>query len=132
MTSVNLTHDEAQHRSTLISVSHYDVELDLREEKQFTSHTTVKFEATATGSTFIDLRADEIVEARLNGVPVPLDAYNPTFGVALSGLEVAEYELKVTAKISYSRTGEGLHRFVDPVDDNVYLYTQFETRIRLL
>lgn len=127
MTSVNLTHDEAQHRSTLISVSHYDVELDLREEKQFTSHTTVKFEATATGSTFIDLRADEIVEARLNGVPVPLDAYNPTFGVALSGLEVAEYELKVTAKISYSRTGEGLHRFVDPVDDNVYLYTQFET-----
>ena len=127
MTSVNLTHDEAQHRSTLISVSHYDVELDLREEKQFTSHTTVTFEATATGSTFIDLRADEIVEARLNGVPVPLDAYNPTYGVALSGLEVAEYELKVTAKISYSRTGEGLHRFVDPVDDNVYLYTQFET-----
>ena len=127
MTSVNLTHDEAQHRSTLINVSHYDVELDLREDKQFTSHTTVKFEATATGSTFIDLRADEITEARLNGVPVPLDAYNPTYGIALSGLEVAEYELKVTAKISYSRTGEGLHRFVDPVDDNVYLYTQFET-----
>ena len=23
-------------------------------------------------------------------------------------------------------TGEGLHRFVDPVDDEVYLYTQFE------
>ncbi|MEY8578861.1 aminopeptidase N [Corynebacteriaceae bacterium 6-324] len=127
MTSVNLTHDEAQHRSTLINVSHYDVELDLREDKQFTSHTTVKFEATATGSTFIDLRADEITEARLNGVPVPLDAYNPTYGIALSGLEVAEYELKVTAKISYSRTGEGLHRFVDPVDNNVYLYTQFET-----
>ena len=127
MTSVNLTHDEAQHRSTLINVSHYDVELDLREDKQFTSYTTVKFEATATGSTFIDLRADEITEARLNGVPVPLDAYNPTYGIALSGLEVAEYELKVTAKISYSRTGEGLHRFVDPVDNNVYLYTQFET-----
>ena len=127
MTSVNLTHDEAQHRSTLINVSHYDVELDLREDKQFTSHTTVKFEATATGSTFIDLRADEITEARLNGVPVPLDAYNPTYGIALSGLEVAEYELKVAAKISYSRTGEGLHRFVDPVDNNVYLYTQFET-----
>ncbi|WP_313550465.1 aminopeptidase N [Corynebacterium sp.] len=127
MTSINLTHDEAQHRSTLINVSHYDVELDLREDKQFTSHTTVKFKTTATGSTFIDLRADEITEARLNGVPVPLDAYNPTYGIALSGLEVAEYELKVTAKISYSRTGEGLHRFVDPVDNNVYLYTQFET-----
>ena len=25
------------------------------------------------------------------------------------------------------RTGEGLHRFVDPVDQKVYLYSQFET-----
>ena len=127
MTSVNLTRDEAQHRSTLINVSHYDVELDLRDDQYFTSLTTVKFEAKDSGSTFIDLRADRITEARLNGIPVPLDAYNPTYGIALSGLEVADYELKVTAKIAYSRTGEGLHRFVDPVDDNVYLYTQFET-----
>ena len=27
----------------------------------------------------------------------------------------------------YTNTGEGLHRFVDPVDDAVYLYSQFET-----
>ncbi len=32
----------------------------------------------------------------------------------------------VRADCRYSRTGEGLHRFVDPVDDRVYLYTQFE------
>ena len=30
MTSVNLTRDEAKHRSLLIDVSHYDVELDLQ------------------------------------------------------------------------------------------------------
>ncbi len=30
------------------------------------------------------------------------------------------------ADCTYSHTGEGLHRFVDPVDDRVYLYTQFE------
>lgn len=127
MTSVNLTRDEAKHRSLLIDVSHYDVELDLQEEKYFSSTTTVNFTVKEPGSTFIDLRADEILEARLNGNPLPLDAYNPTYGIALSGLEVAEYELKVTAKIAYSRTGEGLHRFVDPVDNQVYLYTQFET-----
>jgi len=28
---------------------------------------------------------------------------------------------------NYSNTGEGLHRFVDPADNEVYLYTQFET-----
>ena len=31
------------------------------------------------------------------------------------------------ADCRYMRTGEGLHRFVDPVDQAVYLYTQFET-----
>ncbi|MFH0412191.1 aminopeptidase N [Corynebacterium sp. L4756] len=127
MTSVNLTRDEAQHRFDLINVAHYDVELDLNDEHYFTSTTTVKFEVKKPGSTFIDLRADEIIDARLNGVPLPLNAYNPTYGIALSGLEIADYELKVTAKIAYSRTGEGLHRFVDPADDKVYLYTQFET-----
>ncbi len=34
--------------------------------------------------------------------------------------------LVVRADCTYSHTGEGLHRFVDPVDDRVYLYTQFE------
>ena len=35
--------------------------------------------------------------------------------------------LVVDAVCRYSNTGEGLHRFVDPVDSEVYLYSQFET-----
>ncbi|MBH0247790.1 aminopeptidase N, partial [Streptomyces cavourensis] len=35
-------------------------------------------------------------------------------------------ELKVVADCAYTNTGEGLHRFVDPVDEQAYLYTQFE------
>ena len=39
----------------------------------------------------------------------------------------AENELVVvTATAAYTNSGEGLHRFVDPVDDEVYLYSQFE------
>ncbi len=37
-----------------------------------------------------------------------------------------ENELTVQALCRYSRSGEGLHRFVDPADQLVYLYTQFE------
>jgi aminopeptidase N len=37
-----------------------------------------------------------------------------------------ENELTVVADAVYTNTGEGLHRFVDPVDDEVYLYSQFE------
>ncbi len=38
----------------------------------------------------------------------------------------AENELRVHCELPYSHTGEGLHRFVDPADQRVYLYTQFE------
>ena len=33
---------------------------------------------------------------------------------------------RVHCELPYSHTGEGLHRFVDPADQRVYLYTQFE------
>ena len=45
--------------------------------------------------------------------------------IALSGLAAAN-TLVVDADFAYTNSGEGLHRFVDPVDDEVYLYSQFE------
>ena len=128
MTSINLTREEAVQRSRMIEVDHYDVTLDLKySDTHFLSTTKVSFTSQEIGSTFIDLRAEEIQEVRLNGNPLPTESYNPTYGIPLSGLQVADYTLEVTATIPYSRTGEGLHRFVDPADDKVYLYTQFET-----
>ncbi|WP_244080754.1 aminopeptidase N [Corynebacterium striatum] len=128
MTSINLTREEANARSQMIDVKHYDVHLDLtNSETHFISTTVVSFHAKQAGSTFIDLRGEELLELRLNGAPLPTNAYEAKFGVPLSGLQVADYELKVVAKIPYSHTGEGLHRFVDPADEKVYLYTQFET-----
>ena len=32
-----------------------------------------------------------------------------------------------TADLLYTNTGEGLHRFIDPLDGETYLYSQFET-----
>ena len=128
MTSVNLTRTEAVERSRMIEVGHYDVTLDLKySDTHFLSTTKVSFTSREIGSTFIDLRAEEIHEVRLNDNPLPTNSYNPAYGIPLSGLQVADYTLEVTAKIPYSRTGEGLHRFVDPADEKVYLYTQFET-----
>lgn len=127
MTSINLTRAEAQARSAMLKVHHYDIDLDLTGAEQFISRTKVDFEVTAQGSTFIDLRADELVSVRLNGAPLPTNAYEPKYGIPLSGMQVGTHTLEVEAKITYSRTGEGLHRFVDPVDGEAYLYTQFET-----
>ncbi|QGU01460.1 Aminopeptidase N [Corynebacterium kalinowskii] len=126
MTSINLTRAEANHRAELLKVSHYDIELDLtKTDDTFESVTTVSFEVRQPGDTFIDLRADR-VKATLNGADYAAD-YSPETGLALTNLQPGEYTLVVDATIPYSHTGQGLHRFVDPADDQPYLYTQFET-----
>ena len=82
MTSINLTREEAVQRSRMIEVDHYDVTLDLKySDTHFLSTTKVSFTSREIGSTFIDLRAEEIQEVRLNGNPLPTESYNPTYGI---------------------------------------------------
>jgi len=61
----------------------------------------------------------------LNGVELDPDEVFADSRVRLDGLR-AENTVTVIADCAYSRTGEGLHRFADPADGRVYLYTQFE------
>jgi aminopeptidase N len=133
MPAPNLTRADAQARAELLEVDAYEVELDLTDghghasEQTFRSTTTVRFRARRAGAaTFIDLIADRIHGATLNGRALDTSGYAEETGLDLDGL--AEINtLVVDADCCYSHTGEGLHRFVDPVDDAVYLYTQFET-----
>ena len=69
---------------------------------------------------------DGVSSATLNGTALDVSGYREDDGIALPDL-AAENELTVVATGRYMNTGEGLHRFVDPVDGAVYLYTQFET-----
>ncbi|MFE1078386.1 aminopeptidase N [Nocardiopsis alba] len=124
----NLTRDEARGRARILSVDSYAVELDLTTgDETFRSTTTVRFSSSETGArTFIDLVAPKMHDATLNGEA--LDVAELFDGERLTLPSVAaENELTVVADAAYMRTGEGLHRFVDPVDDSVYLYSQFET-----
>ena len=126
MPGLNLTRDEAHDRARLLDVASYEVDLDLTVgDKTFRSTTTVRFDAEPGSETFIDLIAPHVREARLNGRTLdPLSAFDGT-RIQLSDL-AGSNELVVDADCVYMHTGEGLHRFVDPVDGEVYLYTQFE------
>ncbi|WP_123445788.1 MULTISPECIES: aminopeptidase N [unclassified Rathayibacter] len=122
----NLTRSEAQERASLIQVDAYDVALDLtRGAETFRSTTTVRFTATEGASSFIDAITRTVHSVTLNGVE--LDPADVADGVRirLDSL-AAENVLRVDADALYTNTGEGLHRFVDPVDGEVYLYSQFE------
>ena len=128
----NLTRDQAVERAALVTVDRYRVDLDLTDgagapgEQTFRSVTTVEFDALPGADTYIDLAAASVQRATLNGIELDVSGYDESTGIALRGLQQRN-TVVVDALCSYSNTGEGLHRFVDPVDDEVYLYSQFET-----
>jgi aminopeptidase N len=132
MPGTNLTRDEAATRAALLDVTSYSIDLDLTtgapsdSPGTFGSTTTIRFTCSRPGAeTFADLVDATVHEITLNGAPVdPATAYADS-RIALTGL-AADNELVVRADCTYSRTGEGLHRFVDPADDRVYTYSQFE------
>src|SRR5439155_5548586 len=73
-----------------------------------------------------DVVAERLHEVTLNGKPVDVTNYDPADGIVLPDL--AEHNvLIVDGDLLYTSIGQGVHRFVDPVDGETYLYTQFET-----
>lgn len=123
---MNLTRAEARERAELINVESYEVSLDLtRGDKVFGSTTTVKFTAVPGSSTFIDAVTHSVHSVTLNGRSLDPAAVADGIRIQLPDL-AGSNELTVVADAPYMNTGEGLHRFVDPVDNEVYLYTQFE------
>ena len=126
MPAENLTRVEAQERKAIVETESYVVDLDLTTgDEVFRSTSTVTFAATAGASTFIDAITRTVHSVTLNGVELDAAAVADGTRIQLDGL--AEHNvLTVVADHEYTNSGEGLHRFVDPVDGEVYLYSQFE------
>ncbi|MFF7897257.1 MULTISPECIES: aminopeptidase N [unclassified Streptomyces] len=130
MPGTNLTREEAQQRAKLLTVDSYEIDLDLsgaQEGGTYRSVTTVRFDVADEGAaSFIDLVAPAVHEVTLNGDSLePAEVFADS-RIALPGLLRGRNVLRVVADCAYTNTGEGLHRFVDPVDQQAYLYTQFE------
>ena len=128
----NLFHAEAVRRARLIEVRSYDITLDLTDgaggpgQGTFRSRTEIRFRCTDPGAgTFAEAAAETIHSAALNAVPVDTAGWAPGRGLSVAGLAAAN-TLVVDAEFAYSNSGQGLHRFLDPADGEVYLYSQFE------
>ena len=123
-----LTRNEATHRAATLEVSSIDVTVDVSgaaDPSQETFPVTSVLTLTAREErTFIDI-AGQVCAVLLNGAEHPFE--DDEDRVWVSGLPVGEsLTLEVRALARYSRSGEGLHRYTDPEDGEVYLYTQFE------
>ncbi|MCX4544184.1 aminopeptidase N [Streptomyces sp. NBC_01565] len=120
-----LTRTEAQLRAQALDVHHYAVALDLTVgDDTFDSTVVIRFRVHADATdTFVELKPDELRSATLDGAPLDPAALNGN-RLPLTGLGEGDHELRVDARMRYSRTGEGLHRFTDPADGETYVYSQ--------
>ncbi|MEV8219678.1 aminopeptidase N [Microbacterium sp. NPDC077391] len=127
MSSANLSRDETARRAASITLREVRVELDLagapeRARTGFSTATTLTFDATEaeTWLDFIGESVDRVTvdgeerEVRWDGARILLDGLGGSHVVRVEGVA------------AYSRSGEGMHRFHDPVDGETYLYTQYE------
>ncbi|UNK69442.1 aminopeptidase N [Microbacterium sp. H1-D42] len=125
--SANLTREETAQRAASITLRDVRVELDLTGAPEhartgFPSTTTLTFDAKVA-ETWLDFIGESVAkvivndedrEVRYDGARIRLD------GLA------SENTVRIEAVAAYSRSGEGMHRFEDPVDGETYLYTQYE------
>ena len=126
MPGENLTRLEAQERKAILSVESYVVDLDLTTGPDtFRSTTTVTFTAQGGTTTFLDAVTSKVHTVTVNGKNLDPATVSDNVRIQLEGL-VEHNTVTVVADFAYTNTGEGLHRFVDPVDGEVYLYSQFE------
>jgi len=134
MYPANITRAEADRRAGGLKTRSYEVLVDLSDRvadaeddaggSTFVSRSKIGFTSESVDS-YVNLIADRLLTATLDGEPLAEEAFadHKLYFTAGPG----EHELEVVAVCRYSHTGEGLHRFVDPVDGRVYLYTQLET-----
>ena len=131
----NLTREEAGARSAAISVSHYEVHADLpgcrrrrfHLPRRHTHHPPHTPTHTPTGDgVFLDYVGESVESLAINGEARSVDTHVGSARILLSGLSEGENVVDIRSHSRFSRSGEGMHRFVDPSDNQVYLYTQYE------
>ena len=127
MSTANLTRTETAARSAAVDLHRIRLELDVTgaldaANTGFPVTTTLEFDAT-TAETWADFLGEAVHEVVVNGQSRDVEWDGAR--IRLRGL-VAHNTVVIRATGAYSRSGEGLHRFVDPVDAGVYLYTHDE------
>ncbi|WP_372728398.1 aminopeptidase N [Nocardioides sp.] len=118
---MSLTLGEARARATLISDLSYAVQLDLTEASTsptFGMRTTVSFRSSWP-ETFLELAAACDLEVTVNGEALARPSYD---GHRIHLTDLRESNVVVVeARLPYVTDGDGMHRFADPADGELYV-----------
>ncbi|MEX3609966.1 aminopeptidase N [Rothia sp. LK2588] len=130
MNNENLSQEEAARRADLVHVDSYDVHVDLTHAADssiasYPTATTLRFTAQDGAETFLDYIHHSVESVKVNGELLNTADVVEGSRIHLKNL-AADNVVTVHGRSFYSRSGEGLHRYIDPEDGKVYLYTQYE------
>jgi len=122
-----LSQEQAEYRSSRVSNVSYKLDFVLTGEEKFSNTTNISFDLSdASQPLTLDLNEAEIAQIIVNGVKSEVN-YNRWFiTLAAESLKKGKNDVEVQFSRLHSTNGEGLHRFVDSVDNKVYLYSHFE------
>ncbi|MDO5503124.1 MAG: aminopeptidase N [Actinomycetia bacterium] len=121
-----LLRTEAAERARLITVDLMTVDLDLSgSETTFASRTRIEFTCHEPGaSTWLDFRPETLHAISLNGEPIDRSGEADADAVGRIPLRdlTSRNVIEASGTMRFSRDGQGLHRAVDPADDEAYVY----------
>ena len=126
----NLRHEEASWRASVCQVASNHVAIDVTtavdpSEVVFTVHCRMHLHIRRQAEgLWVDFVGQSVDSLSVDGQPAAV-AWDGA-RLALPVLGPGEHVLEVEARGLYSNSGQGLHRFHDPVDGATYLYTHFE------
>ncbi|MCA9831653.1 MAG: aminopeptidase N [Dehalococcoidia bacterium] len=121
-----LTEEEAKARAARISNCSYRLDLILTAGAPvYRGDVTIAFDDVGTGDTYLCFRGKTIERLELNGKTIA-----PNWNGFRLFLPAAELRARNTVHVvyenEYDHGGDGFHQFIDPEDQQEYLYTNFE------
>lgn len=125
-TGFSLSREQALDRSSRVSNVQYQLEFNIGFAEEYSGRTVIEFHLTRALDLRLDFGGGNLQELRINGKPAPI--WHHAGAVTLPGalLLAGPNRVEVAYSHPYSKTGDGLYRFKDPADGNLYLYTNFE------
>ena len=121
--------DTAELRAKQLSNISYDLAITLDAESDtFTGVTEIAFDLVPNNSAdlTIDLDQGTVASITRDGQSIDYDYEKWFIRIPASELTPGRNKLVIAYEHPYSSDGSGLYRFVDPADNEVYLYTDFE------
>ena len=126
----NLRHEEAAWRASVCQVASSHVAIDVStaidpSEVAFTVHCRMRLRIRRPAEgLWVDFVGQGVDSLSIDGQPVAVSWDSAR--IVLPVLDPGEHAVEIGARGLYSNSGQGLHRFHDPVDGATYLYTHFE------